>query len=205
MSDISFFKLLFRKFIFLNKPFEFQDLWRKIVVVMNFRFGVSFIGILRSYFYFKTHRVRIGRNVCLSGVCRKVEVGEDINIYNNCTFEFGENAYFSLGSHVIFSYGVVVSVNKHLVIGDFVQFGEYSSIRDSTHDYSLSSVPMMRKMDLLGDIVIGNNVWIGKGCVILPNTRIEDNVVFGANSVISGNYPSGKLYAGARAKYIKDL
>ena len=38
-------------------------------------------------------------------------------------------------------------------------------------------------------IIIGNNVWIGGGAVILPGVTIGDNVIIGAGSVVTKDIP----------------
>lgn len=43
----------------------------------------------------------------------------------------------------------------------------------------------------LGAIEIGNNVFIGSRSVILPGTLIEDNVIIGAGSVVTGKISGG--------------
>ena len=83
-------------------------------------------------------------------------------------------------------------------MGDNVWVGEYTSIRDSTHDFS-PNIPLGQGLDLIGEIKIGNNVWIGRGSIILPGSIIGDNVVIGANSLVNGNCESNSLYAGTPA------
>ncbi|MFW6202853.1 MAG: acyltransferase, partial [Marinilabilia sp.] len=39
-------------------------------------------------------------------------------------------------------------------------------------------------------VAIGNNVWVGANCVILPGADIGDEVTIGAGCVISGEIPS---------------
>lgn len=56
-----------------------------------------------------------------------------------------------------------------------------------------------------GDIVIGNNVFIGAGCIVLPGTVVGDNVAIGAGSVVKGVLESGWLYAGQPARKVKPL
>lgn len=46
----------------------------------------------------------------------------------------------------------------------------------------------------LGAIEVGNNVFIGSNTTILPNTKIEDNVVIGAGSIVSGRIRGGGEY-----------
>lgn len=54
-------------------------------------------------------------------------------------------------------------------------------------------------------VLIGDNVWVGSGSVLLPGTRIGDNAVIGAGSVVGGEVPEGELWAGVPARRIKSL
>ncbi len=56
-----------------------------------------------------------------------------------------------------------------------------------------------------GPIEIGNHVFIGSRCTILPNTKIEDYVIIGAGSLVTGRIPGGGVYAGVPAKRIGDF
>lgn len=55
-----------------------------------------------------------------------------------------------------------------------------------------------------GPIIIGNNVWLGMGVVILPGVTIGDNVVIAANSVVNKNIPSNVIAGGIPCKVIKE-
>lgn len=61
------------------------------------------------------------------------------------------------------------------------------------------------RMDCMGVIELGNNVYIGMGAYIMPNVRIGDNVIVGANSVVTHNIPSNTVVAGVPAKIIKTI
>ncbi|MEG2417414.1 MAG: DapH/DapD/GlmU-related protein [Eubacterium sp.] len=52
---------------------------------------------------------------------------------------------------------------------------------------------------------IGNNVFIGTRSLILLGSRIGDNVIIGAGSVVTGAIPGGGVYAGVPAKRIGDF
>ncbi|EMW3083142.1 TPA: acyltransferase [Vibrio cholerae] len=54
-------------------------------------------------------------------------------------------------------------------------------------------------------IIIGNNVFIGVGTIILPGTRIGSNVVVGAGSVVKGIVPDNTVVAGNPAKVISSI
>ncbi len=56
-----------------------------------------------------------------------------------------------------------------------------------------------------GQILIGDNVFIGIGTIILKNVKIGDNVVIGAGSVVTKNLDSNGVYAGNPARFIMSL
>lgn len=75
-----------------------------------------------------------------------------------------------------------------------------------THD---GGVGLFRKeypgMNVFGKIVIGNNVFIGSHCILLPGIEIGNNVVIGAGSVITKSIPANCVAVGAPATVIKSL
>jgi len=56
-----------------------------------------------------------------------------------------------------------------------------------------------------GKVSIGSNVYIGKETCILKGTRIGDNVIIGAKSLVNKDIPSDCVAAGVPAKKIMDL
>lgn len=68
-----------------------------------------------------------------------------------------------------------------------------------SHD---GSTKMILGYSKVGCVKIGNNVFIGAKCVILPSTIIGDNVVVGAGSIVNGIIPDNVVIAGNPAKII---
>ena len=56
--------------------------------------------------------------------------------------------------------------------------------------------------DIFGKITIGNNVFIGINCTLLPNTIIGDNCIIGAGSVVRGRFPDNSVIIGNPAKIL---
>lgn len=59
--------------------------------------------------------------------------------------------------------------------------------------------------DIFGKIVIGNNVFIGINCTILPNTVIGNNCIVGAGSVVRGRFPDNSVIVGNPAKVLTTM
>jgi acetyltransferase-like isoleucine patch superfamily enzyme len=167
------------------------------------RYILAQILKLKSYYYFQTVKIKLENNVSINQPPYNCVVGKDIIIFPYTIFEFGNKARFKIGSNSIISYGVVISCQKEIIIGNDVQIGEYTSIRDTTHDYSDFGYPMKYNNDISKEVYIGNNVWIGRGCIILPGTIIEDGVVVGANSVVKGVLKKNGIYGGVPIEFIK--
>ena len=52
-------------------------------------------------------------------------------------------------------------------------------------------------------VIIGNNVWIGGGAIILPGVTIGDNVVIGAGSIVTKSIPDNVIAAGSPCRVIR--
>lgn len=57
----------------------------------------------------------------------------------------------------------------------------------------------------IGNVTIGDNVFIGAESVVLPGVTIGNNVIVGANSTVTHDVPDGVVVAGSPAKVICSL
>lgn len=86
---------------------------------------------------------------------------------------------------------------QHLVnIGDNVTITHSSII---AHDASTKNALGYSKV---GRIDIGNDVFVGWGCVILGNVRIGNNVIIGAGSVVTKSIPDNSVVCGNPLRFI---
>jgi acetyltransferase-like isoleucine patch superfamily enzyme len=54
-----------------------------------------------------------------------------------------------------------------------------------------------------GDVVIGNDVWVGRGAAILSGVTIGDGAAIGAYAVVTKDVPSYAIVAGNPAKLVR--
>lgn len=107
--------------------------------------------------------------------------GSKIKIRDGAVVEVGENTSFNHGC-------IIVSYEK-ITIGKDVQFGPNVLIYDHDHDFRAKNGLKELKYKT-SPVEIGNNVWIGANVIILRGTKIGDNCVVGAGSVIKGEFES---------------
>jgi len=56
-----------------------------------------------------------------------------------------------------------------------------------------------------GEVIIGNNVYIGVNSVVLRNVHIGDNAVIGAGSVVISDIPTNVVAVGNPARVVKEI
>ena len=191
------------KIFYYFKKLSLIDFLRKSACFFFTRNDNNLFRKIKSLYYFKTTSVILGKSIKIFGLPNKSHIGEKVRIYDNGIFEFGPDSIVFWGNNVLFSYGVVYCSRSKIQIGDDVQIGEYTSIRDTTHTYKDTTKTIRQSVDVSTPILIGNNVWIGRGCLIMPGTVIEDGVVVGANSIVKGLLKKNGIYAGSPCKFIK--
>lgn len=53
-------------------------------------------------------------------------------------------------------------------------------------------------------VILGDNVWVGANCTLLPGTRIGDSAVIAAGSVVRGAVPAGEIWGGVPARRLRE-
>ncbi|MDD7138981.1 MAG: DapH/DapD/GlmU-related protein [Clostridium sp.] len=67
------------------------------------------------------------------------------------------------------------------------------------------TTPSERRSTISKPIVLGKNVWIGAGAIVLPGVTIGDNSVVGAGAVVTRNIPANTVAAGNPARVLRSL
>lgn len=130
------------------------------------------------------------------------EFGEDniieTPINTNCG---GRNLH--IGSGVYINFGLSLVDNGNIYIGDDTFIGPNVNILTLNHAINLKD---REKGNIeIKDVIIGKNVWIGAGAIILPGVVIGDNSVIGAGSVVTKDIPSDVVAVGNPCRVIKEI
>ncbi|TQQ85238.1 CatB-related O-acetyltransferase [Peptacetobacter hominis] len=70
-------------------------------------------------------------------------------------------------------------------------------------EWGLDKKDVTKSWDNKGDIVIGNDVWIGYEAIILSGVTIGDGAIIGARAVVTKDVPPYTIVGGVPAKAIK--
>ena len=70
-------------------------------------------------------------------------------------------------------------------------------------EWGLDVKDITKAWDNKGDIVVGNDVWIGYEAVILAGVTISDGAIIGARAVVTKDVPPYTIVGGIPAKQIR--
>ncbi len=103
-----------------------------------------------------------------------------------------KDGLLEIGNGCFFNNGCSITCMNHISIGTNSIFGEGVKIYD--HNYHINSNDLIKNSGhTLGEVLIGNNCWIGSNVVILKGTHIGDDCVIGAGCVIDGNIEDNSI------------
>ncbi len=123
-------------------------------------------------------------------------VGEGVVIRPPFHCDYGYN--ISLGDRVFLNFNCVILDVVAVTIGDGTQIGP--SVQILTADHPRDPGERSRMLEFGRPVMIGANVWIGAGALILPGVEIGDDAIVGAGSVVTRNVPAGATVMGNPAR-----
>lgn len=128
-------------------------------------------------------------------------IGDKVWIAQGFKCDNGKNIH--IGSNFTGNYNIIMLDIREVNIGDNVMIGPNTMIVTVNHPMT----PMGRRkhLGIAKPVNIGNDVWIGGNCTILPGVTIGNNVVVAAGAVVTHDVPDNTLVGGVPAKKIKDL
>ena len=110
-----------------------------------------------------------------------------------------EGGELTIGDKCFFNQNVSITCKNKIVIGDRCQIANNVVIVDHDHAGSENWGSYVET-----PVIIGNDVWIGAGAVILRGTTIGDKAVIGAGSIVKGDVPAGCVYYQKRETVIRE-
>ena len=207
---IKFLSIIFRVLSFLY-PYNLHCKLRSASNVFYTLWIKNFIGHLGDH-------SRIFRTCRLQGGGQKnISIGDYTTIHGTsilgCWTQYQKQSFpkasITIGNHCsIGEYNHITACNK-ITIGDGLLTGRYVIISDNSHgglsEDEAEIAPQKRKLQSKGEVVIGNNVWLGDKVAVLSGVHIGNNVIVAANAVVTKDIPNNCVVAGVPAKVVKEI
>lgn len=151
----------------------------------------------------KAGKLNIGERTVVNSGEELVPVG----FSGKTSFWIIDDGHISIGEDCGIT-NVAICSQKKVQIGNRVLIGSGCKI----YDTDFHSMDYKKRRDITNNpgcktatILIEDDVFLGAGVIVLKGTHIGARSVVGAGSVVTGNIPSGQIWAGNPARYIKDI
>jgi acetyltransferase-like isoleucine patch superfamily enzyme len=160
-------------------------------------------------------KIRCGKNFTLgdystlNALCKN-----GVTIGNNVTFGKNSNiqcygVMSDLGDALIIGNNVGINANCYLAvrgkisIGNDVIMGPGVKIFSENHNFTRKDLPTRLQGVTKGDVVIGDDVWIGAGAIVLSGVRLGTGAIVAAGSVVNKDVDDFSIVGGIPAKFLK--
>lgn len=127
--------------------------------------------------------------------------GEDSIIFDHVIIHRPDKV--QIGSRTSLAEFVHIWGGGGIYIGDDVLIASHVVITSQTH--KVSKLNLFRETHDEKPIIIGNNVWIGAGAIILPGVRISDGSIIGAGSLVNKDVGPNIVSAGIPSREIRKI
>ena len=200
----SFFKKIFYRFLGYRIGKKVKIGFGSIIVgekvSIDNNVSIGFGSVIRARNIILNNFVSIGSFTMIDS--ESIHISEDARINEKVIIggmKTPESSLF-LGKRVIIMEYSFINTTMPIKIGDDSGVGGHCLL--FTHGSWLNQLEGYPVN--FSSIIIGKNVWLPWRVFIMPGTKIGDNVVVGANSLVSGEIDSNSLIAGSPAKVIKN-
>lgn len=133
-----------------------------------------------------------------------VELGDRVLIEADVYLKIvADAATLRLGEHTFIGRGVEFDILSSVSVGSHSLVAPRCFITDHVHgirpDLRIDQQPCEAQ-----PVLIGSDVWLGAGTVVLPGVKIGDGAVVGANSVVTSDVAPYTVVAGAPARFLRN-
>ncbi|MCW2990170.1 MAG: acetyltransferase [Solirubrobacterales bacterium] len=167
------------------------------------------LGHLRALLLFRRHGVGyrgrpvvLGRGLLVRGE-GSVEVGASFRVDGEqfpVSIGAGPGARLRLGDRVFLNQGVTIWAAERITIGSDVRLADLACVYD-TDFHEVGPGAGVR----VAPVAIGDDVWIGRGAIVLPGVTIGDHAVVAAGAVVTHDVAARTVVAGNPARPVREL
>lgn len=143
-----------------------------------------------------------------------IEVGQDVSVGAFAeVVVYRKSPHSAIPGRLVLGNRSVLATGVNIrAAGGTISLGAGSVLSQHTvavaanHDTTGEQQYLHSKWDeLRTGVIVGNNVWVGANCVLLPGTTIGDNSVIAAGAVVRGAIPAGEVWGGVPARKLREV
>lgn len=127
--------------------------------------------------------------------------GKNISIEPDFRCDYGSNIH--VGENFYANFNCVILDVCEVRIGNNALLGPAVQIYTATHP--LDYIERNSGLENGKPVTIGDNVWLGGACVIMPGITIGNNAVIAAGAVVTKDVPANTVVGGNPAKVLKEI
>lgn len=146
-----------------------------------------------------------GGNTFFQSVKDAINISNNSIIGRNTRISSGEDGKVFIAENVLVDDYTFIMAHESISIGKNTKIAAFCFITDFNHRFDDKKLSIVKQGYVVKPVLIGENVWIGTHCVILPGVTIGDRVVIGAGSIVTKNLPSNSVAVGNPARVIKHI
>ncbi|BDU51119.1 acyltransferase [Haliovirga abyssi] len=166
---------------------------RKIKILINYYFY--------KYFYkwnFFGSKIEIGKNIRFDNWNTYIE--DNVKIEDNVIL--GGKGEIFLGENTSLNPNCFIVSQKKVKIGKNCMIAPNVYITDEIHNHDRIDIPIKFQGYKYKEVIIEDNVWVGRGTTILAGIKIGRDSIVGAGAVVTRNIEPFSIVGGVPAKLI---
>jgi acetyltransferase-like isoleucine patch superfamily enzyme len=133
-----------------------------------------------------------------------VKIGDLAGIYDDSIVETGLGGSLSIGADTHIQYRCHLSAYvSPIVIGSKVQIGPRCAFFPYDHGVWAGELICKQPLQTKGGIVVGDDVIMGGGVIVLDGVKIGRGALIGAGSVVADDIPEGAIAVGVPARVVR--
>lgn len=155
----------------------------------------SVIKYIKNKFIIFYYKLKFGK---------RLKIGKNIRFRKGFTLYISEDGFVEIGDKCFFNNYCTIDCMGKISIGEHNLFGENVKIYDHNHDFS--NVDKNRGTNfVINEINIGNNNWFGSNIVVLKNTKLGNNNVVSAGTVLNDSFDNDIIISNSREYKVKEI
>lgn len=164
---------------------------KKKIVFLCYKLFAEWLPISQHSSFAKKMRAFFAKRIVSS-------FGKNVNIERKAHF----TPELSIGDNS--GIGIRCEANGLVTIGNNVMMGPEVVIYSQSHKYNRTDIPMCEQgFDEPKEVVIEDDVWLGRRVIIMPGVHIGKGSIIGAGAVVTRDIPEYSVAGGVPARVIR--